>query len=281
MAYSSTDRAGRQMLSLVLVLASDQRERAPAPSRALDMIEERVLAPVCDPDFAGACLLDSRSKLVPIRVVGDHQWQLDPLLPPSGANPHPARGKRSERISEAARPAIGNRARRRQHDLDWKLNTRGVRRRLELAELHPETLIQRATSSERTVEIDRPLISRIPQQFDHPLSLAEPISADHMGAFREQRARLEQLGDLVFRVAMPEHRKREGRLGDEEVARNELKRRASWVARALIVSGDDGVHALIVDHHLRAAEHVACGHELDADIADLERLSIGERLCAA
>ena len=32
---------------------------------------------------------------------------------------------------------------------------------------------------------------------------------------------------------------------------------------------------------MRAAEHVACGHELDADIADLERLSIGERLCAA
>ena len=59
------------MLSLVLVLASDQRERAPAPSGALDMIEERVLASVCDPDFAGACLLDSRSKLVPIRVVGD------------------------------------------------------------------------------------------------------------------------------------------------------------------------------------------------------------------
>src|SRR4029078_11672853 len=138
-------------------------------------------------------------------------------------------------------------------------------------ELHPETLIQRATSSERTVEIDRPLISRIPQQYDPPLSLAEPISADHMGRFREQRARLEQLGDLVFRVAMPEHRKREGRLADEEASRHALTRPASWVARGLIVPGDEGARALIVDHLLRAAEHVACGHELDADIADLER----------
>ena len=80
---------------------------------------------------------------------------------------------------------------------------------------------------------------------------------------------------------MAEHRQGEGGLGDEQIAGHELEGRAGRVGAALIVAGDDDAAALPFDHHLRAAEHMAGGHEPHGDVADLERLAIGERLAAA
>ena len=54
---------------------------------------------------------------------------------------------------------------------------------------------------QRTVEIDRPLISGLAQQLDHALSFAEPIGADHMGAFGNSERDLSSLA--ISSLALP------------------------------------------------------------------------------
>src|SRR3546814_11528109 len=60
--------------------------------------------------------------------------------------------------------------------------------------------------------------------------------------------------DLVPRGRMAEHRQAEGRLGDEDVARDDFERRAGRVGAALVVAGDDDPFATIFHRDLRAAE---------------------------
>ena len=94
---------------------------------------------------------------------------------------------------------------------------------LSVAEAHAERFVKRAAFDQRAVQIDRALIARLAQQRDHALAFAEAIDADHMRALGKLRARLQQLRHLLARVAMLEHRQREGRLGDEQIARHELE----------------------------------------------------------
>ena len=55
-----------------------------------------------------------------------------------------------------------------------------------------------------------------------------------MRALRKQRDRMQELGDFAVGVAVPEHRQREGRLGDEDVAGDELERRAGRIGATFL-----------------------------------------------
>ena len=79
---------------------------------------------------------------------------------------------------------------------------------------------------------------------------------------------------------MAEHRKGEGRFGDEQIARDKLEGRIGRVGAPLVVAGDHGAAAAPLDHHLRAAEHVAGRREPHRHVADLQGLAVAERLGA-
>ena len=64
---------------------------------------------------------------------------------------------------------------------------------------------------------------------------------------------------LIRRVA--KHWQRERRLGHEEIAGLRLEVRAGRVGPALVIPGNDDPSALVFDDELRAAEHMAGGHE--------------------
>ena len=77
---------------------------------------------------------------------------------------------------------------------------------------------------------------------------------------------------------MAEDRQSEGRLGDEEIAVARLEGRAGRVRPALVVAGDDDPRAAVVEHDLRAAQHVAGGEEAHPDPVDRDGFAIVERL---
>src|SRR4029078_13073967 len=137
-----------------------------------------------------------------------------------------------------------------------------------------ERLVKRATLGQRAVQIDRPLVACFAQQRDYPLALAEAVGADHMSAFGKLPVRPQQLRHLLARVAMLEHRQREGGLGDEEVARDELEGGAGEVGAALVVARYDDARALPLDQHLRAAEHMSGGEQRYGHVADADLLAI-------
>ena len=64
-----------------------------------------------------------------------------------------------------------------------------------------------------------------------------------MRSVGEGRERGEQAADLARVGLMAEHRQPEGRLGDEEVAADELEGRRGRIGAALVVAGDDGATA--------------------------------------
>src|SRR5216684_2740270 len=102
-----------------------------------------------------------------------------------------------------------------------------------------------------------------------------------MRPLRKQRHRGQQFLDFVRRMAVTEHRKAEGGLGDEDIARNQFERRAGGVGRVLVVAGGDDAGVLAGDRDLRRAQHMACGMKLDRDVADLYLFAIGDGLRAA
>ena len=77
---------------------------------------------------------------------------------------------------------------------------------------------------------------------------------------------------------MAEDRQSEGGLRDEEIAVAWLEGRASRVRPALVVAGDDDPRAAVVEHDLRAAQHVAGGEETHPDPVDCDGLAIVDRL---
>ena len=88
---------------------------------------------------------------------------------------------------------------------------------------------------------------------------------------------VEQPVDLAAGVGMAEDRQAEGRLGDEDVARHRHERRAGRVGPALVIARDDDPLAVMLQHDLRRAEHMAGGDEADVDLADADGLAIGDR----
>src|SRR5260221_385882 len=143
---------------------------------------------------------------------------------------------------------------------------------------HALFLIERAERQQRPVEIDGIGVTLSAQQRQHALALAERIDADDMTALREELHRMEQLADLLRIGWMAEYRQPEGRLGDEDIAALRLEGRAGRVGPALVVAGDDDAAPAILEHDLRAAEHMTGRREADRDIAEADRLAIAQRL---
>ncbi len=131
------------------------------------------------------------------------------------------------------------------------------------------------------MQIDRRVVPGLAQERDDALRLAERIGADEMGALGKQRDRVQKLGDLGVGIAMAEHRQRECRLGDENVAGNELERRASRIGNVLVIAGGDDAHPVGGDGDLCRAKHMAGGMKRDCCAIDLEALTVGDRLIRA
>ena len=65
---------------------------------------------------------------------------------------------------------------------------------------------------------------------------------------------------------MPEHRQSKGRLGDEDVARNDLEGLAGGVGFALVVARDHHDEVRESEPDLGRTQHVASGVKADASI---------------
>src|ERR1700726_860162 len=89
---------------------------------------------------------------------------------------------------------------------------------------------------------------------------------------------MQQLVDLDPVGRMAEDRQSEGSLRDEEIAVARLEGRASRVRPALVVAGDDDPRAAVVEHDLRAAQHVTGGDEAYRDPVDRDGFAIVEPL---
>jgi len=89
---------------------------------------------------------------------------------------------------------------------------------------------------------------------------------------------MQQLVDLLHVEWVAEHRQSEGRFGDENITVAGLEGWAGRVRPALVIAGSDDPAAVAVDHHLRAAQHMAGRDEAHRDIADREGFPIAERL---
>src|SRR5262249_35305154 len=130
------------------------------------------------------------------------------------------------------------------------------------------------------MQVDRLGVPRRAQQGGQALALAEPVHADDVRPFRKLPQRFEQLGHFTLGIAVAEHRQREGRLGDEEVAWHELEGRIGRVGASLVVARDHRAASPPLDHDLRAAKHMAGRHEPHRHIADPKRFAERKRLRA-
>ena len=109
----------------------------------------------------------------------------------------------------------------------------------------------------RPVKIDRRVMAGLADQPDDPLRLAERIGADDMRSLGLCRDRRQQPFDFPFRVRMLEHRKAEGRLGDEQVAGDKLEGLRGAVGMRLVVAGDDRHLPAIGKPDLRASQDMS------------------------
>ena len=99
-----------------------------------------------------------------------------------------------------------------------------------------------------------------------------------MRALGKQRHRAKELGDLLVGIAVTEHRQGKRRLGDEHVARHQLKRRAGRIGNVLVVAGGDDAEPVRRDRDLRGAEHMTGGMERDFGAAEIDAFAIADRL---
>ena len=114
-------------------------------------------------------------------------------------------------------------------------------------------LVQFGQPDQRAVQIDRLLVSGLPQQRQHPLAFAQRIDPDQVAALGKQQKRMQQLVDLLAIRRMAEDRQAKRRLGNEEIAMQRLERRTSRVRPALVIAGSDDPAAAVVEHDLGAA----------------------------
>ena len=227
---------------VLLAIADDIERPRLEPARDAP-VHQRILLAVRDPDLAGAGRGDGRGEAVPIGVIGNHQRQFDAMLARPRAHPHPARRERGDRIGEAPRPELVQRRRRTERDGAGELRPCPRRAPAAIRRARCRGCVIARDLLHRAVQIDRRVVAGLAQQRDHALRLAERIGADEMRALGKQRDRAQQLGDLAVGIAVAEHRQREGRLGDEHVARHQLERRAGRIGDVLVVAGGDDAQA--------------------------------------
>ena len=234
-----------------------------------------------DPDLGRADLVEGAGQLVPVGVVRDDQRQLAAALLGPGAHPHPARGHGGHRLGQAARPAVVQRRGRRQHDLAPEVRLVDALHGPELAQIDAKLTVQPAERLQGTVQIERAVVAGPAQQRDDPLRLAQAVDADQLRPVRIGFERGQQLRDLRTVGRMAEHRQAEGRLGDEDVAVDDLEGRTGRIRPPLVVARDHDAGAAPFQHRLRRTEDVAGRHQAQRHAVDLERRAVAERLHVA
>jgi hypothetical protein len=148
----------------------------------------------------------------------------------------------------------------------------------QIAEIDAERTIGFADRQVGTVQVNRRVIAGGAEFGDQALAFAERVAADDMGALREHGLGGQETGDLGLRVGVVEDRQAERGFGDEDVAGGGFEWGAGRVRLALVVAGDDGAGAGVLQHNLSRAQYVAGGDEGDGDAVDVNRLVVGQIL---
>ena len=169
-------------------------------------MDKRVLAAMGDPDGLGPCRGDGGCQLVPVCMVGNHQWQFDAALLRPLLDCHPARRLAHHRVWQAARPAVAKRRRWCDDHMAAEGILLTVKRLSQITEINALFGVIAAQLFLRAMKKDRRLVTRLAQQLDHPLRLAERVGPDHVASVRLRRDRGEKAADLGLRVGMLEHR---------------------------------------------------------------------------
>jgi len=235
---------------------------------------ERIGLAMGDPHLRAACLADRRAQVVPVRMVGNHERQLDAALARAGAHAHPARSKSGDGIWKLTRPDVLNAGRRAKHDLAREFAAPGRRDLTDLAQRRAFSEIKVRDLLQRAMQMDGPLPAGLADQRHHALRLTEGVGAHQMRAFWEQTQRRHELFNFAPRVRMAKHRQAEGRLADEHVAGHDFKRRAGGIAGALVIAGDDDALARVGHADLRGTEHMTGGMEAHVHAAETDRFAI-------
>ena len=218
-------------------------------------------------------------QFIPIGMVAQDQRQFDAALHRALAHAHPPARHRGDRVRQAARPAIVERARRRDDHLAHQLRLGRIRHQPQIAEVDAKVDIQGAQLLRGTVQIDRISMPAVAQFADHPLRLAQCIRADQHAARRVGVQRGGQLVDLVAGFGVAEDRQAEGRLGDEHVALHRLERRTGRIGAAFVIARYDDALAAMIEHDLRRSQHMPGGHEAGLHpAAAVDRLAIRHRM---
>src|SRR5262245_27660836 len=74
----------------LVFLVTNEGERPAALAHPPDLVHQRLLAPVRYPDLFGPRGGNGGDEPGPVAMVGDNERQLDPLLPRTRPDPHPA-----------------------------------------------------------------------------------------------------------------------------------------------------------------------------------------------
>src|SRR5262249_21241859 len=154
---------------IVLLAVTLDPQRARGKPALRTPVDEAVFLAVRYPDLSRAGRRDRRGQSVPIRVVGDHERQLDPALPRPRAHPHPSGRESPDRIGKPPRPDLPERGRRAQHDRAGKLGFGGLRRGTQFAEFDAAARVIAGERIERAVPIDRFLAAPPAHQPQPPL----------------------------------------------------------------------------------------------------------------
>ena len=226
-------------------------------------MDKRILAAMRDPDGVGPARRDGVGQLVPVCMVGDHQRQFHPALFGALLDCHPAGRLADHRVGKAARPAVTKRRWRGDDDMSGKGCLVTVEGLLQIAQIDPLAGIIGAQFFLRPVQEDRRVMAGLADQPDHPLRLAKRIGANDMAALRLRLYRSQKTRNLLFRVGVLEDRQPEGRLGDEQIAGDQLEILRGAVGMRLVVAGDNRDPPLIGQPDLRAAKDVAGGKQGD------------------
>ena len=211
-------------------------------------------------------------------MIGDHQRQFHATRLRPLPHPHPTRRQGNHRIFQPPRPAVGNGTRRCEHDRADQVGFRRHSRWPQIAEFDAALPVNLTHRNQRAVQPDWPIPASLPKQRNQALAFAQGVATNDMRPFGKQGDAVQQLADLIGRRRVHEDRQREGRLGDEYVARHGFECTAGRVGNPLVVTADHSAGALIFHGHLRAAQYMPGGAEPDPHVADRDRFMPAQRL---
>ena len=86
------------------------------------------------------------------------------------------------------------------------------------------------------MQIDRPVVTRLPQRGDEALALAEAINADLVGALGKIPQRCKELLSLAQCRLMAVNRQAKGCLGDKEIAGHQFEGGTGGIGVPLVVA---------------------------------------------